>query len=82
MFAESIADAILTTGSADPDTRAEWRRSLIRRSPWLFLQGPTGDRMYGDAAGNEATTALLDDNEYREQPERSGYDRQEITGND
>ena len=31
---------------------------------------------------NEATTAVLDDNEYVEQPESCGHDDQEITGDD
>lgn len=36
----------------------------------------------GDVALNQATTAMLDDNEYVEQPKRGGHDDQEITGND
>jgi len=37
--------------------------------------------MSGDAAINEATTAMLIGNEYSEQPERCGYNHQEISGN-
>jgi len=47
-----------------------------------LLQGPTGARMCGEVAMNEATTAVLDDNEYVEQPESCGHDDQEITGDD
>jgi len=38
--------------------------------------------MCGDVAMNEATTAVLDDNEYVEAPKRGGHDDQEITGDD
>ena len=38
--------------------------------------------MCGDVAMNQATTAVLDDNEYVEQSKRGGHDDQEITGND
>jgi hypothetical protein len=31
---------------------------------------------------NQATTAVLDDHEYVEQPECGGHDDHEITGND
>jgi hypothetical protein len=47
-----------------------------------LLQGPTGGRMCGDVAMNQTTTAVLDDNEYVEQPKRGGHDDQEITGDD
>src|SRR5450759_3383712 len=38
--------------------------------------------MRGDVAMNQATTAVLDDNEYVEHAERGGHDDQEITGDD
>ena len=38
--------------------------------------------MRGDVAVNQATSAVLDDDEYIEQPERGGHDDHKITGYD
>ena len=47
-----------------------------------LLQGPGGCRMCGDVEVNQATTAVLDDHEYVEHPERGGYQTGEIAGDD
>ena len=46
------------------------------------MQGPGGSRMCSDVVMNQATTAVLDDHEYVEQPKRGSDDDHEITGND
>jgi hypothetical protein len=59
-----------------------WYRSSEADRFAQLLQGPTGARMCAEVAMYEATTAVLDDNEYVEQPESCGHDDQEITGDD
>jgi len=54
----------------EPDSLAQW------------LQRPGGGWMRGDVAMNQATTTVLDDGEYIEQPERGGHDDHRIKGND
>ena len=52
------------------------RQSSCRRAPdglAQLLQCPGGRRMCGDVEVNQATTAVLDDDEYVEHPERGGY---------
>ena len=59
-----------------------WYRSSEADRFAQLLQGPTGALMCAEVAMYEATTAVLDDNEYVEQPESCGHDDQEITGDD